>query len=1165
MVLKHLPSILRYSFVITFIIQTKNAFLSNFSLNPFKLYLLFVALVFGQIKVLRAQGVYTPFGQNRVQYTRMDWSFLRSDNFDTYFYSGGRELAAFAGKYAEEHLGDMERILDHRLSSRVEIVCYNSLGDFKQSNFGILEIAQNTGGFSQAVNKIYVYFNGSHADFKRQIKDGLALVLLNEMLFGGNFQERVQNAAMLSLPEWYLRGLTAYLSTEWDAEMDNRMKDGIVNKKIKRFNRLAQQDPIFAGMSFWKFMVERYDPRVISQMVYITRLTRSFDAAVYNISDMPMKQLQKEWLKYYQDLYLKEDNLRKLPETEIKIKRRLAQYIQPQLRVSTKGNYLSFVTNKNGKYKVWLLNTETKKYKKIHKGGLKYHQLEVDKSFPLMAWQPGGDKFGIIYEKKGVVHFKSIDLVNKQTINLKFLKFDKITGFDFSDNGRTLVFSAIRRGQSDLFTYDLNTRKEKQLTRDVHDDLNPRFVDFSTKIVFSSNRNTDSANAPIATDSKAKDNLDIYVYDLETDDKKIRRLSKTPNINETQPIAYNNNYIAYLSDYNGIVNRYAARIEEQYDFTALYVHYHDSLEIPADTLMYVDEPTWKGNIIDYYGKQIILDNRVKQIDTVVYNKDVVYTYPLTNYKRNILAHDIARQTKMVYELVLDKNKYFIKVTPLVKQIEQEAKNIETYPTMFRLKSGYAEKPFKTGPWVSLTYKPFFEPKTAANKNIGNEEEIEKADTAKYFFVTDFVTQDYKPPVIKTSPKLGSGLNLPKAIKLAPPHFYDITFFADQIYTQLDNSIINTYYQPISGAAAQMFNPGLNGMFKLGMVDLFEDYRMVGGVRFNLDFTGFDYFVSYETLKKKLDHKIMYYRQTRGGGIPEFLSVRNISQEIRYALKIPFNPASSFRINAFYRQDREITRASNQITLEVPDVITNWYGGKLEYVYDNTVPRGLNLLQGTRLKLFWDHYRSWENKDLQLNAVGFDIRHYEKIHRQIIWATRFTANHSFGSGKVIYYLGGVENWIAPRFNNNFSISSDENYIFQALACNMRGFEQNIRNGNTFTVVNTEIRFPVFQYLLNQPLRSEFLNNFQLVPFFDVGSAWVGNNPYSEENTFNQKIIEQGPVKAKVINVRDPLVAGFGGGLRSKLFGYFIKFDVAWGIQDAEINKKPVYYVSLGLDF
>jgi hypothetical protein len=128
-----------------------------------------------------------------------------------------------------------------------------------------------------------------------------------------------------------------------------------------------------------------------------------------------------------------------------------------------------------------------------------------------------------------------------------------------------------------------------------------------------------------------------------------------------------------------------------------------------------------------------------------------------------------------------------------------------------------------------------------------------------------------------------------------------------------------------------------------------------------------------------------------------------------------------------------------------------------------------------------------------------------------------------------------------------------------------FEQNIRNGNTFAVINTEIRFPVFQYAFNRPLRSEFLHNFQVVPFFDIGSAWVGDNPYSEDNTFNQKIIDIKPIRAKVINVRDPIVAGFGGGLRTKLLGYFVRFDVAWGIQDAEINKKPVYYVSLTQDF
>jgi outer membrane protein assembly factor BamA len=203
--------------------------------------------------------------------------------------------------------------------------------------------------------------------------------------------------------------------------------------------------------------------------------------------------------------------------------------------------------------------------------------------------------------------------------------------------------------------------------------------------------------------------------------------------------------------------------------------------------------------------------------------------------------------------------------------------------------------------------------------------------------------------------------------------------------------------------------------------------------------------------------------------------------------------------------------------------------------------------------------------LQINVLGADFRHYQKIHRQIIFAGRFAANTSFGPGKVVYYLGGVENWMGPQFNNEIATSADQNYIFQALACNLRGFTQNIRNGNSYALASAEVRVPIFQYALNRPLRSEFFNHFQIVPFFDVGSAWVGSNPYSDENTFNQKIYEQGPIKAKVINVRDPIVAGFGGGLRSKLFGYFLRFDTAWGIQDFEVADKPIYYFSLSLDF
>jgi Tol biopolymer transport system component len=1137
---------------------------------------LLIILFLGLTNSLFSQGINTLFGQNRVQYGRFDWNYLRVENFDAYYYSGGKELATYCLKYVNDKLPILEDKLEHPLSGRIEIICFNTQSDLKQSNFGLEDLAQNTGGYTQVnSNKIYIYFNGDHADLARQLNEGIALVIINEVLYGGSLQERIQNAALLNLPEWFLHGLTSYISKDWDADMDNRMKDGVLTKKFKRFNRLNQKDAVFAGHSIWKYIIDNNErpEDVIKQVIYAIRVTRNYESALsYVCNDKNFKQIQKDWFEYYQKMYSREDVGRNMPLVDIKIKRRVAQYIQPQMKVSSKGDYVSFTSNKNGKYKVYLLNTKTNKLKKILKGGIKYYQLEYDYSFPTVAWQQGGDKLAMVYEKKGKLLLKTIDLVNKSKETVEFFKFDKITGFDYSDNGRTLVVSAIRKGQSDIFTFDIPSRKEKQLTNDIYDDANPRYTDGSSKIIFSSNRPTDSLNAGIISSLRPDNNYDVYLYNLEESIKTrmLKRLTKTPYINETNPIEYKRNYYAYLSDYNGTKNRYATRLEEEYDYTAIYIKYLEYTEKPIDTLCYVEKPKWNGSQFTYRGKLITIDSTVEKIDTIVYNKDLVYTYPITNYQRGILAHDVSVQSKTTYDLMLYKNKYYIKMSPQERSIEEWGKTIESYPNMFRLKSGVTNKQFESGLRIFRSFaEQINSPDTFYSKQTDEAAESEIKiiqDTTQFFFISEFTPEEFKRPAFIVMPKIGANEIQKRGLKISTPKFYDVTFFADQVVTQIDNSIINTYYQPIGGAAAQMFNPGLNGMFKLGMIDLLEDYRFTGGIRVSFDGTGFDYFASFETLKKRLDHKFVFYRQSRSGGVPENNNaVKSYSHELRYILKYPISQTSSLRLNIFGRTDRDILRGSNNATLETPDRVTNWIGAKAEYVFDNTVPKGLNLWNGTRLKLFYERYANLDDWNVQLNAIGFDARHYEKIHRQIIWCTRLTANSSFGPAKVVYYLGGVENWILPRFNNESSTSSSENYVFQALAANLRGFEQNIRNGNNFALLNTEIRVPIFQYAFNRPLRSEFLNYFQIVPFFDMGTAWIGSNPYGDDNTFNQKTINVAPVFARVTNVRDPLVAGFGGGLRTKVLGYFLRFDTAWGIQDAEIASKPVYYFALGLDF
>ena len=235
-----------------------------------------------------------------------------------------------------------------------------------------------------------------------------------------------------------------------------------------------------------------------------------------------------------------------------------------------------------------------------------------------------------------------------------------------------------------------------------------------------------------------------------------------------------------------------------------------------------------------------------------------------------------------------------------------------------------------------------------------------------------------------------------------------------------------------------------------------------------------------------------------------------------------------------------------------------------------------MYNGTRAKIFGEYYnrvdqiaKAYYFKDVKkadFFVLGLDFRHYKKLHRDLIWANRFAASTSFGNNKLIYYMGGVDNWFNPRFDNTTNIATDQNYTYQTLATNMRGFYQNVRNGNSFAVINSELRFPIFKYLFKRPIRSDFIQNFQIVGFGDLGTAWTGNSPYSENNSLNTTVIGSSiiPLIITLKTQHNPIVGGYGWGLRSRVFGYFIRIDRAWGVQDG-IILKPLWYLSLSLDF
>ena len=53
-------------------------------------------------------------------------------------------------------------------------------------------------------------------------------------------------------------------------------------------------------------------------------------------------------------------------------------------------------------------------------------------------------------------------------------------------SGTQIVFSAIRRGQSDIYLYNVATKATTALTNDIYDNLNPRFSASDSMVLFSS-------------------------------------------------------------------------------------------------------------------------------------------------------------------------------------------------------------------------------------------------------------------------------------------------------------------------------------------------------------------------------------------------------------------------------------------------------------------------------------------------------------------------------------------------------------------------------------------------------------------------------------------------------------------------------------------------------
>ncbi len=1042
-------------------------------------------------------GMQTDFGKNRVQYRPYLWQYYRLPSFDVYFYENGSNLASYVAKQASLFIPEMEAMVGTTLQNRIIFLVYNNLSDFRQSNIGLItgNDQYNIGGTTQLIdNKVSLYYEGDHRLLDKQIKAAIAEILINQALFGSDFKAKLTNSTLLSLPDWYFKGLVSYLSEEWNSDIENNIRDGVMNHRFDKFNRLSGKDAVYAGHAIWFFITQKFGKQTIPNILYLTRISKNVETGFLYTIGLPVKYLSHEWLDFFQQKFEKDESTRISPNETFATKKIKSNRIVRELRLSPDEQWTAYSVNYMGRIKVYLKNNNSGKNFSIYKQGVRLDQI-TDYSYPIIAWHPTGKLVAFIVEKKGTKYLYTYEIETKELSFKELFNVEKILDFSFSHNGFNLVLSAVKNGKTDIFVFNNAANSYEQITNDLADDRYPQFIDLSSKIVFSSNRLSN-----ILPSDSMQYNYDIFVYDYKNKSNELTRITESPYADDIKPNYYAKNEFLLLSNPGGLYNKFIAK----YDSTISY------------------------------------------IDTTTHYRYFTESKPLTNYSRNILDHSYSNTLKSS-DLFYFKGLNFSQINNIETtdlQLPNESpffKNMKKY----KLDSIRKETQVKK---ILDTLKPTFQIDT------------NHLDINNYIF--NFQLNQLKGHVKQENEKTSNE----KTVDLKPM-VYLTSFYTNSLTTQVDFGFLNNSYQPFTGGPFY-FNPGFNVFFKLGTNDLFEDYKITGGVRFAGNFNSNEYLLSFENLKNRLDKQIVFHRLALNK-LNNTSLLKTHTHEMYYIIRYPFNQVSAFRLTSQFRYDRSAYLSTDIQSLSHPDDISMWVGFKGELIYDNTINKGINILFGTRGKIFFETYHQTNAHLKSLYVSGIDIRHYQPIHRTFIWASRFAASNSFGKSKLIYYLGSVDNWInlstkIPTFDPSVRIDQTQDYVYQAVATNMRGFPQNIRNGNNFAVFNNELRMPLIKYLMNRPIHSDFLENFQVIGFFDIGTAWSGSSPYSKQNAYNTEIVTSGPVTIIIDKKRDPVVWGYGFGLRSRLLGYFVRADWAWGIENNMVMPN-VFYLSLSLDF
>lgn len=520
-------------------------------------YILFIIVL-----VLSSVSVYSQFGKNKVQYEKFEWKYIESNYFNIYYQKGSKYLAEYTAIAAERALLDIQKLLNFRVSKRLNIIVYNSHNEFQQTNVISTFMPEGVGGVTELFkNRVVIPFQGDYAQLHHVIHHELIHAVINEMFYGGSIQSAFTSGNMVQIPLWMSEGLAEFSSIGGlDTDTDMFIRDLALSGNIPSLNQLYGYYAYRGGQTFYWFIANRYGKERISELINKLKIYGNVEKAFKNTFQMDLKDFSDEWQEAIKKYYWPDIERFENPEDfahRITDHEKDHNFYNSSPAITPNGERAAFISDRDGIFKVMLIDLDNPEEIEEIVSSFRQQDFEdLNLLTPGISWNPQGTKLAISAKAGGQDAIFIVDVAEEEYDKI-LLGFTSISSVNWSPIDNKLLFVADSMNQSDIYVYDMDTKKLTRLTNDIFSDFNPVWSHNTKKVYFISDR-ANNLNGEYTTSNFKLWDYDVYkkdVYELDLATKIITRLTFEPQYNKTSLAVHpDDTKLLYVSDKNGIGN-----------------------------------------------------------------------------------------------------------------------------------------------------------------------------------------------------------------------------------------------------------------------------------------------------------------------------------------------------------------------------------------------------------------------------------------------------------------------------------------------------------------------------------------------------------------------------------------------------------------------------------